>query len=100
MPAPSRKTRDGAAARFLGGQRFILSSPKLNHFREPAIVAITLKIRDDRTLRNPSPLDFVETHGGTNANETPLARHSDREWCCLPFSGGIHSDWQSGSKLG
>src|ERR1700731_4613376 len=67
---------------------------------EFARVAIMLKIRDDRTLRNPSPLDFVETCGGTNANESLLARCGDREWRCPPIWSGIRSDRQSGSLLG
>src|ERR1700682_3882132 len=57
-------------------------------------VAITLKIGDDRNSRNPSALKFVETHGGTNANENFPARRHDREWCRLPISSRIRSDRQ------
>jgi hypothetical protein len=38
-------------------------------------VEIALEIGDDRNL---SALIFVKTHGGTNANETSLARRNDR----------------------
>jgi hypothetical protein len=67
---------------------------------QSATVEITLEIRDHRTLRNPSPLEFVEIHGGTNANETLLARLGGREWYCVPVSCGIRSDRQSAFILG